>query len=138
MPASVAAAPLTKSTSSGMRTSACVPTTIFGPNPPSKEDPGQPAGVVGHIATRSPTRKSSTPSPTWLITPASSWPSVTGTCASIVIQPGSVRMPTSVWQMPAAFTSTTTCPGPAVGSGSSASCNGSLVPVNLHDFIMTP
>ena len=25
------------------------------PNPPSKEDPGQPAGVVGHIATRSPT-----------------------------------------------------------------------------------
>ena len=55
MPASVAAAPLTKSTSSGMRTSACVPTTIFGPNPPSKEDPGQPAGVVGHIATRSPT-----------------------------------------------------------------------------------
>ncbi len=138
MPASVAAAPFTKSTSSGIRTNASVPMTIFGPKPPSNDEPGHPADVVGQIATRSPTLKSVTPSPTALMTPASSWPSVTGTWPSMVIQPGSVRMPTSVWQMPAAFTSMTTLPGPALGSGSSSNLNGSFVPVNLQDFIFAP
>lgn len=93
-------------------------------------------GVVGQIPTRSPTDQPVTPAPTRLTSPDTSWPGVMGSRTRVDSHPSSVNTPTSVWHNPAAFTSTTTCPGPGFGSGTSVSISGSLVPVNCHALMM--
>ena len=78
-----------------------------------------PQPYEGSQATARPTSLRLTPRPTSRITPAYSWPITIGGVHG--------KRPwvacTSVPQIPAAVTSTTTCPGPATGSGASSKVN---------------
>src|SRR4051812_8946278 len=73
----------------------------------------------GSQATARPTRRGLTPRPTDVMTPVYSWPSTSGGFHG--------KRPCVAWmsvpQMPAACTATTTCLGPAIGSGASSTLN---------------
>src|SRR5215510_5284527 len=92
-----------------------------------------PQPYEGSQPTARPTRLLGTPRPTSRTTPVYSWPSTSGgfhgnnPCVAC----------TSVPQMPAAWTSTTTCPGPASGSGA-VSIVKRLSPCQVATFISAP
>ena len=121
---------LHESTASGKRTSPEVLARNLSANPPSTNQPGDCCGSP-NATTRLPIAHQSTPGPTSLTTPATSCPSTRGSFASIGVSVPS-RKPTSLWQMPAARTSTTSCSGPGAGSSGSISCSGSLAADSCH------